>query len=187
MPSIPAGKDGSSQCFCAFSPTVNVSQRGTSHGQEDFSDVHFKFFFLLILSCWLIAAARALFHPVWIICMLTHWVKPVLTAGVCSAAFKEIISFVDQLYHSPPKALQFAYVFSVYIPLDGPLYLRKYKLYCNRCRQRWAGSDKGNGVSTWGETRRVCWFSLQKWRPHRLKRIIKAEEIQHKWPWVCLS
>lgn len=45
MPSIPVGKDSSSQCFSAFFPTADVSQRGTSYGQEDFPDVHFKFFF----------------------------------------------------------------------------------------------------------------------------------------------
>lgn len=114
-------------------------------------------FLLLILPCWLAAAPRASFHPAWIICMLTCWVKRVLTVGVCSAASKGVISLIDQLYHSPPKTLQFAYVFSVYILVDGSLYLRMCQLYRNRCRQqRWAGNDKANGeLAMWGEIRRV--------------------------------
>lgn len=109
-------------------------------------------------------------------------------AGVCSPACKGIVGFVYQFYHSPPKSLQFAYVFSVHISADGPLYLRMYKLYCTRCRQRWAGNDKGKmeGLPREGRRKGFGWFSLQKGRPHRLKKIIKAKEVQHKWPWVWL-
>lgn len=72
--------------------------------------------------------------------------------------------------------------------VDGPLYLRMYKLYCTRCRQRWAGNDKGKmeGLPREGRREEFGWFSLQKGRPHRLKKIIKAKEVQHKWPWVWL-
>lgn len=72
--------------------------------------------------------------------------------AVCSAACKGMLGFVYHLYHSPPKSLQLAYVCSVYRLVDDPLYLKKYKLYCTRCRQRWAGNDKGNGeFGIWGE------------------------------------
>lgn len=77
-------------------------------------------------------------------------------------AFKGIISFVDQLYHSLPRALWFAYVFSVHISVDGPVYLRKCKLYST-------GADKGEqemireAESLPHEGRQEFgWFSLQK-------------------------
>lgn len=43
VPSFSTEKNSWSQCFCAFLAAVNVSQHGTSHGQEDFPDVHFFF------------------------------------------------------------------------------------------------------------------------------------------------
>lgn len=41
VPSFPTEKDCWSQWVCAFLAAIRVSQHGISHGQEDFSDIHF--------------------------------------------------------------------------------------------------------------------------------------------------
>lgn len=108
--SFSTGKDGWSQWFCAFLAAIHVSQHGTSHGQEDFPDVHFFFSSYLVDSL-----EHPVPNPVWILYLVSPWVKLFLrlvSAG--SAACKLIVDFVYQLYHSPTKSLQFAYVFSVY-------------------------------------------------------------------------
>lgn len=126
--------------------------------------VRFSFLNLILFA----TSSSQCFISLWVICMLTHkgcfakprkagtalHRKPVLKNHVCSAAFKGIISSIDQLYHSPAKALQFAHVFSVYISVDGPLYLRKQKLYCSRCKGE-QDIIREMEFATWEETRRV--------------------------------